>query len=75
MAKQRSGGLYARSHQQRLWQAGYYERVLRDQDDARAFARYVVNNPVRGGLVETPTDYPFVGSDLWTLVDLLESVV
>jgi REP element-mobilizing transposase RayT len=75
MAKQRSGGLYARSHQQRLWQAGYYERVLRDQDDARAFARYVVNNPVRGGLVETPTDYPFVGSDLWTLVDVLESVV
>jgi len=75
MAKQRSGGLYARTQHQRLWQEGYYERVLRDEDDAREVARYVINNPVRAGLVKTPTDYPFSGSDLWTLGELLESVV
>jgi putative transposase len=75
MAKQRSGALYARTRHQRLWQEGYYERVLRDDDDAREFARYVVNNPVRAGLVESPADYPFVGSDVWSVKDLLESIV
>jgi putative transposase len=75
MAKQRSGSLYARTRHKRLWQPGYYERVLRDEDDAREFARYVVNNPVRAGLVESAEDYLFVGSDVWSLKDLLESIV
>ena len=75
MAKQRSGGLYARTRHQRLWQDGYFERVLRDDADAREFARYVVNNPVRAGLVESPEEYPFVGSDVWSLKELLESIV
>ena len=75
MSKQRSGSAYARTHHQRLWQEGYYERVLREEDDARALARYVVNNPLRAGLVTTPADYPFVGSDVWSLSELLESVV
>ena len=74
MAKQRSGALYARSRHARLWQEGYYERVLREEDDARALARYIVNNPVRAGLVKAPEEYPFVGSDTWTLMELLESV-
>jgi len=74
-AEQRSGGLYARSEHQPLWQSGYYERVLREGDDARALARYVGNNPVGAGLVQSPADYPFIGSDQWTLAELLESVV
>ena len=75
MAKQRSGGVYARSRHARLWQEGYYERVLREDDDARDLARYIVNNPVRAGLVESPADYPFVGSDAWSLAEMLESVM
>jgi putative transposase len=51
MAKQRSGGLYARRKHGGLWQPGYYERVLREDDDSRAVARYIVNNPVRAGIV------------------------
>ena len=64
----------ARSRHERLWQDGYYERVLRQEEDAQAFARYIVNNPIRAGLVETPEDYPLIGSDTWTLAELLESV-
>jgi REP element-mobilizing transposase RayT len=75
MAKQRSGGDYAREKNQRLWQEGYFERVLRENDDGKTLARYIVHNPVRAGLVKTPTDYRFVGSDVWTLTELLESVV
>jgi putative transposase len=75
MAKQRSGGLYARTQHSPLWQPGYFERVLREEDDARILARYIVNNPVRARLVESPADYPLVGSDVWSLKNLLESIV
>ena len=74
MAKQRSGSAYARSRHERLWQEGYYEQVLRQEEDAQAFAGYIVSSPIRAGLVETPEDYPFIGSDTWTLAELLESV-
>src|SRR5262245_13651646 len=50
MAKQRAGSVHARRTGARLWQEGYYERVLRPEDDARKVARYIVENPVRSGL-------------------------
>jgi putative transposase len=50
MAKQRSGGVHRRRHGVRLWQDGYYERVLRDADDAPDFARYIFENPDAAGL-------------------------
>ena len=58
MAKQRSGGIYRRRFGSRLWQAGYFERVLRDRDDPSSIARYIIENPTRAGL---PADYPHVG--------------
>ncbi len=30
-----------------LWQRGYYERVLRGEDDLNAAAAYIQNNPAR----------------------------
>ncbi|WP_346656587.1 transposase [Pseudomonas sp. SWRI51] len=41
-----------------LWQVGYHDRALRREEDLRAFARYVVANPIRAGLVERLGDYP-----------------
>ena len=49
MGKQRSGGVYRRRQGHRLWQEGYYERVLRDADDAPDFARYIIENPDAAG--------------------------
>jgi REP element-mobilizing transposase RayT len=72
--KQRSGQLFSRQWGERLWQEGYFERVLRAGDDARAVARYILENPVRAGLVKTPADYTLLGSGVWTLSELLESV-
>ena len=45
----------------RLWQPGYYERVLREGDDALDVNRYILQNPVRAGLARSPGDYPFLG--------------
>ena len=74
LAKQRSGAAHALGGSGRLWQEGYYDRILRDDDDPRAIARYIVANPVRGGLVLSPHEYPYVGSDVWPLSELLDGL-
>ena len=54
MAKQRSGGVHRRRCGQRLWQEGYFDRVLRDKDDVSSIARYIFENPSRAGLSNYP---------------------
>ena len=73
LSKQRSGGIHARSFGGPLWQDGYYDRILRDGDDILAIARYLLNNPIRAGLVKSPADYPHMGSDRWSLQELIEA--
>jgi REP element-mobilizing transposase RayT len=46
-----------------LWQHGFHDRALRQEEDLRAVARYVIANPVRAGLVKRVADYP-----LWDAV-------
>ena len=75
LAKQRSGAQYAIQVGGRLWQEGYHDRVLRADEDAREVARYIIENPVRAGLVTTPFQYPHLGSDVWTLNELIDSVI
>ncbi|MCU1754838.1 REP-associated tyrosine transposase [Pseudomonas helleri] len=42
----------------RLWQKGYHDRALRREDDLKATARYIVQNPIRAGLAARIGDYP-----------------
>jgi REP element-mobilizing transposase RayT len=41
-----------------LWQRGYYDRALRKDEDLKDAARYIINNPLRAGLVTRIGDYP-----------------
>ena len=42
-----------------VWQKGFHDAGLRQAEDARAAARYLVANPVRAGLAVTVNDYPY----------------
>ena len=75
LAKQRAGASHAISTGERLWQEGYYDHVLRDEEDTRGVARYVLENPVRAGLVLSPSEYPYLGSDVRPLEQILEYVM
>ena len=72
--KQRSSFHWKRLHGCTLWQRGYIERVLRTDEDTLTVARYILDNPVRAGLVRSPEDYPFSGSMVMDLGELLDSV-
>lgn len=71
LAKQRSGAACALDGAGPLWQPGYWDTLLRTNDDVCAATKYVVNNRVNAGLVECVTDYPFVGSDIAALSKLV----
>ena len=74
-AKQSSGQMYAARTKQRLWQDSYYDHVVRPEEDLSAIARYIIDNPVRAGIVESPLDYPFVGSDMWPVETIVRGSV
>jgi len=61
-ARQRSAVAYRRLTGRRLWQDGYFEHVLRADQDTRTVIEYIVGNPIRAGLVNRPHDYPYVWS-------------
>jgi putative transposase len=48
----------ALNRQGAFWQSGYHHRALRNDQDLRPFARYIIANPLRAGLVEKIGDYP-----------------
>ncbi|SDU58611.1 MULTISPECIES: REP-associated tyrosine transposase [Pseudomonas fluorescens group] len=41
-----------------FWQTGYHDRAIRDNEDLRPYARYIIANPLRAGLVKKVADYP-----------------
>lgn len=41
-----------------VWQRGFHDRAVRNDEDIRAIARYVVANPLRAGLVDRIGNYP-----------------
>jgi REP element-mobilizing transposase RayT len=43
-----------------VWLGESYDRIIRDEEQAIEKQNYVVQNPVRAGIVEQWQDYPFV---------------
>jgi len=48
--------------------------VLRNEEEKVAFIRYVIENPIRAQLVESPLDYPFWGSSSCSRQELLDDL-
>ena len=43
------------------WQISYHDRILRREESLLDVAAYIWENPVKAGLVESRSDYPFSG--------------
>jgi putative transposase len=57
-----------------VWQEGFYERTLRDEESTLDVIAYILQNPVRRGLVSHPLDYKWSGSSVVDLPNLLDAV-
>jgi putative transposase len=73
-AKQYSGFHYKARFDHRLWQRYGYEHTLRSDEAAVCVARYILENPVRAGMVACIKEYPFSGSSVYTLEQILDAI-
>jgi putative transposase len=72
-AKQRSGYELVRRGLGRLWQPSFYDRILRDDEATLPVVRYILENPVRAGLVVSPEAYRFSGTSRHEIDEVLEA--
>ncbi len=60
--KQRAGYWLYRNRPSFSLQKDYYDHIIRKSEDLLAHIRYILDNPVRKGLVTNWEDYPFQGT-------------
>jgi REP element-mobilizing transposase RayT len=65
--KQRTGA--------RLWQEGYYDHIVREDDPVIGIVRYILDNPFRAGLVADGATYRFSGSSRFTQEELRDALI
>jgi putative transposase len=73
-AKQFSGYYFKQKFCAPLWQRYGFEHVLRGDEATLGVARYILENPVRAGLVAGVEDYPFAGSMVYPIAEILAAV-
>jgi REP element-mobilizing transposase RayT len=73
--KLRTGFAWKQRTGQRLWQSGFYDYVLRDEDSVPAIVKYVISNPVRAGIVSDASQYPHTGSSRYDFAALADSAL
>ena len=60
--KQRTGYWFSRYKKYIEWQKDFYDHIHRGDVDLRSHIEYILDNPVRKGLVKNWQDYPYKGS-------------
>lgn len=65
--KQKSGFWLSKNYHTVLWQKDFYDHILRKDQDLPKQINYILNNPVRAGIVDTWKQYPFKGSTRYNL--------
>ena len=72
--KQQTAFTFAAQGGARLWQQGYHDRIPRSDEATLTIVRYILENPVRAGLVARSDGYPYSGSDRYSLEELAQAV-
>jgi len=62
--KQKTGYWFKKNYNANLWHISYYDHILRKEESIESVALYILENPVRKGLVSNFREYPFSGSSL-----------
>jgi putative transposase len=52
---------WPRPDEQPIWQRDFWDTQLRRSENYNSKWQYVLDNPVRAGLVKQPDDWPFQG--------------
>jgi len=61
----KSGFWLSQNYPRIKWQKDFFDHILRKDEDIKKHVRYILENPVRKGLVENWKDYPYKGSTIY----------
>ena len=65
--KQKTGYWLSQNISDKKWQKDYFDHIIRENENLEMQIQYILNNPVRAGLVDNWKDYPFKGSTIYNL--------
>jgi REP element-mobilizing transposase RayT len=51
--------IWMKEYKGKIWQRSFYDHALRQEEDIIKVAEYIVCNPIRKGIVQDRTDYPY----------------
>lgn len=54
----------------KLWQRGFYDRILRSEESLPRITQYILANPVRAGLADVIGEYSFCGSTVFKIEEM-----
>lgn len=57
--KQSTGYEFKKKTNRQLWQNSYYDHIIRGDEDLYNISRYILENPLRKGLVKDYREYPY----------------
>ena len=70
--KQRTGFEWKQRTGLPLWQEGYHDRVLRDEEPSLDIITYMANNPVEARLAGSIAEYPLFGSSEHEIEEIVQ---
>lgn len=65
--KQKTGFWMSQHLGKSFWQKDYYDHILRSSENLTINIKYILNNPVRAGIVNYWKQYPYKGSTIFDL--------
>jgi REP element-mobilizing transposase RayT len=73
--KQKTGFWMSANKTEIKWQKDFYDHILKKHEDIAIQVRYILDNPVRKGLVPSWQEYPFKCSIGCNMEDVLKGVI
>lgn len=70
--KQISGFNFKQVFKQKLWAVSFHDHVLRKEENIKSVGRYTLKNPLKAQLAKKVLDYPFSGSFVYDLKELVD---
>lgn len=73
--KQKTGFWMSKNKPEVRWQKDFYDHIIRTNEDVATQVRYILDNPVRKGLVSSWEEYPYKGAVGCRLEDVLLGII
>jgi REP element-mobilizing transposase RayT len=69
--KQKTGYWFSKNMPEVQWQKDFFDYLHRNEHDLQKHIFYILDNPIRGGIVKNWDNYPYKGSLTLNLHELL----